>query len=112
MGGAIANLKPHGQAQLALRLLANVNHVVCSRNINGHGFLAVNMFTGINDSFKVMWMEIRRGGNQNEINLLRSDNVPIGIRAFEELRGVDGRISLRLLHVVEMLAPFFQLVGK
>ena len=93
-------------------LLADFDDVVRAGHVYGHGFLTVNMLSRGNDGLQVVRVEVRRRGDENKVYFLRLRDLLIRIRTLEELGRVNGGVALRLLQLVEVLAPFFQLVGK
>ena len=92
-GRRVANLESHREAQLALRLLADADDVMCSRHVHGHRLFAIDVLARGDYGFQMMRMEVGRGGDEDEVHFLRGGDFLIGIGPLEELCGVDGARS-------------------
>ncbi len=112
MGRRFADLEPHLEAQLSLGLFANVDDVLGARHIHGHGLLAIDVLPCRHDGFQVMRMEVGRSRDEDEIHFFRCCDFLVGIGALEELRGIDGRVALRLLMLIKVFSARLKLIGE
>src|SRR5207249_4249215 len=67
---AIANLEPDIQAELSFGALADFNHFQCAGNINRDGLFKIDVLAGVDRSFQMPGMIIRRSGDDDGVQFL------------------------------------------
>ena len=90
-------MKANIETQLSLSALANVDHSQSAGNIHSDRLFQINVLAADDCRLQVPRMEVRRSGDDDRINVLRSSNLLVGLRAAEKLGRIESRESLRLL---------------
>jgi hypothetical protein len=106
------NLKPHFQAQLSLGLLANAHNALRARHVHRDRFLAIYVLSCRDHVFQEERMKVRRSRDEDEVHFFRRRDLLVSSGAVEELRGINGRVALCLLVLIEVFAAALELVSE
>src|SRR5438045_343028 len=108
--GTIANLETHIQTEFALGAFASLDHLQRAGHVHGDGLLEVDVLSASDDGFQMLWMIIRRRSNHYGVHLFGGSHLLIGFGANKNLRRVNCRVALALLHIIEMFFGVVQLL--
>src|SRR5262245_20536304 len=111
-----ALLESDVKADFALRLLARGDHPLAALDVGRYRLFAVDVLARVDGGFEVLGVEIRRAGDQHEVDVLRLQELLVSPVAFEEVRVRNLRAALLFGHLVEVGAgrehAVFEHVGQ
>ena len=113
VGGGVADLEADGQAQLlGLRHLAEGHHLLRSRHVHADRLLEVDVLAGGDGGLAVHRVEVGRRRDVDRVHVLAREERLVGLRALEEVGGVDGGLAELRGDRVQLLLARVQVVRE
>src|SRR5437588_492071 len=108
----IPDLEANIETELAFSALADFDDLFRAGHVHADGLFEIDVLAGGDDGLHVLRMKVRRRGDDDRIDFLRSGNFVESVRADEELRRVNGTEAFGLLELVEIGVSRIELVLK
>ena len=108
----MAALEADVEAEAILHLFPNPHHAFAAGHVHRHGFLAVNVLSGVNDGLQMPGMENVGRGDLHHVDVRTVCQGLISPRPAKHQLGIDARIAMLGGNGVKVLLALVQLVLK